>query len=333
MKNKSLVANKEFTYLQSIKQSIIIPFIKINSKTTLINTKPHYTEAKLIQLLEEHGIGRPSTFSSLVEKVQEREYVKKINVEGMKIECIDYELNDDTISETKTVREFGNEKRKLVIQPLGIIIISFLNRNFSDLFHYDYTKNMEDELDKIANNISGYDYASVCRNCLCQVEKLIDFLKNNQNEKKHEIKIDEDNSYIIGKHGPVIKCVTHDENGTKNTMFKSVKEGIDINKLEKGEYVLEDIVDANDKKQIKINDSLGKYQEHNLYLKKGKYGLYASWGTNTKSLARFGNRPIENITYEDVIQVLNEESNVSYANNADDGKSKYKNYRYKNKRK
>ena len=42
----------------------------------------HFTEAKLVQLLEEKGIGRPSTFSSLIDKIQERNYVKKDNVEG-----------------------------------------------------------------------------------------------------------------------------------------------------------------------------------------------------------------------------------------------------------
>ena len=39
--------------------------------------KTHYTEAKLVQLLEKKGIGRPSTFSSLIDKIQDRNYVKK----------------------------------------------------------------------------------------------------------------------------------------------------------------------------------------------------------------------------------------------------------------
>ena len=49
---------------------------KLMSAETMKDLKQHYTEARLVQLLEDKGIGRPSTFSSLVEKIQERGYVK-----------------------------------------------------------------------------------------------------------------------------------------------------------------------------------------------------------------------------------------------------------------
>ena len=68
-----------------IKQHSIIPYKKICAKVTIKGSKLHYTEARLVQLLEEKGIGRPSTFSSLVDKIQERGYVKKEDVKGKEI--------------------------------------------------------------------------------------------------------------------------------------------------------------------------------------------------------------------------------------------------------
>ena len=48
------------------------------------------------------------------------------------------------------------------------------------------------------------------------------------------------------------------------------------------------------------------YDGHDLQIKKGKYGLYVEWGQNKKSLSCFGNRPIENIEYEDVVRILDQ---------------------------
>ena len=142
--------NPEYQFLQTLKNKAMVNYNKIVAKLSMKDLKSHYTEAKLIQLLEERGIGRPSTFSSLLEKIQERGYVKKDNVKGKKIKCVDYELIKDELAEIEDEREFGNEKNKLVIQPLGILVLEFLLKHYEKLFDYEYTKNMETDLDIIA---------------------------------------------------------------------------------------------------------------------------------------------------------------------------------------
>ena len=294
--------NKEYQYLQQIKQNSVIPYKKICAKVTIKGLKQHYTEARLVQLLEEKGIGRPSTFSSLIDKIQERNYVKKEDIKGKEIVCKDFELENGEIFEILSKREFGNEKNKLVIQPLGIIVMEFLDKHFSDLFNYDYTKDMEDELDKISKGDTIW--YNLCDTCNKQVDTLVDGLKD---ETKIEVKIDDNNTYLVGKYGPVIKCVEQID-GKEEITFKPIKKDMDIHKIENGDYNIEEIVDTT--KKTKSQYILGQHNGKNVILKKGKFGLYISWGENTKNLKEFGNRPIENITFEEVQKYLEEGSNL-----------------------
>jgi DNA topoisomerase-1 len=71
---------------------------------------------------------------------------------------------------------------------------------------------------------------------------------------------------------------------------------------------VEDLVDA--KKSAKSQFILGQHNGHDVILKSGKFGLYISWGENSKTLKELGNRPIENITIDEVRKYLDEGSNL-----------------------
>jgi DNA topoisomerase-1 len=302
VENKFSRDNPSYQYLQTIKKDDIIQYKKICSKVSIKGIKTHYTEAKLVQLLEEKGIGRPSTFSSLIDKIQERGYVKKEDVKGKEIICRDFELENGEICEIENTREFGNEKGKLILQPLGKIIIEFLDKHFNHIFNYEYTSLMEKSLDKIAKGV--LIWFEICSACNKEIDELIENVKN---ETKIEFKIDDNNTYLIGKHGPVIKCVEK-KNGKEEIVFKSVKKDVDINKLESGNCELNDIVDTNKKQNTQY--ILGQYEGDDVILRKGKFGLYVSWGKNSKTLKSLGNRPIENITFEEVIPFIEEGSTI-----------------------
>lgn len=79
-----------------------------------------YTEASLIKILEEYGIGRPSTYAPIISTIQERQYVEKV-------------------------------EKKFQPTNLGFAVNDFLMVNFPNLFEYQFTAKMEDELDEIAN--------------------------------------------------------------------------------------------------------------------------------------------------------------------------------------
>lgn len=294
--------NKEYSYLQKMKQNSVLSYKKISSKLTLKGIKQHYTEAKLVQLLEEKGIGRPSTFSSLVDKIQERGYVKKEDIKGKEIICKDFELENNEIFEIETKREFGNEKNKLVIQPLGIIVMEFIVKHFNELFDYTYTSLMEETLDKISKG--EQIWYELCDTCNRQIDLLMDGLKE---ETKFEIKLDNNNTYLVGKYGPVIKCV-QEIDGKEQIEFKSIRKDIDIKLIENGDCNVDDIIDK--KKPCKSQFILGQHNGKDVILRKGKFGLYITWGDNSKTLKELGNRPIENITFEEIKKYLDEGSNI-----------------------
>ena len=264
---------KEYTYFASLTGSAAagatltaMPFKRIMTKCSLRNTKSHYTESGLVQLLEKKGIGRPSTFSSLIDKIQERGYVKLQDVRGKSMECREFTVSDSPALlgnkkiESKTeVREIGGESRKLVIQPLGIVVIEFLLAHFAPLFEYEFTKNMENQLDEIATD--GMVWHELCYKCWFDVNAQLQELKV-RGVVKEEIHIDDRHSYIQGKNGPVIRCRVgnddaaseasdDDDAGVSETIhtpnaaekkpkfiFKSVRPNLEYAKIQRGEYSL-----------------------------------------------------------------------------------------------
>jgi DNA topoisomerase-1 len=287
---------KNYQYIQTLKQNINMKPKKIDSKLNLIELKSHYSEARLVQLLEEKGIGRPSTFASLVDKIQERKYVEKQNITGKTIECTDFMLTpDNNILEVVSSKEFGNEKNKLVIQPLGIIVIEFLLEKFDMFFNYEYTKTMEDTLDNIAEgNTLWHDLCSKCYDSLTEVTNKLTELK------KFCLIIDDIHSLIIGKHGLVVKRV--DPENSKNVSFIPVKKNLELETIKKlDKILLEDIIDSNNSSENNDKQTIGKYKGQDLFIKKGKYGYYAQWGKDTKTLTGFDG---DKSNYIDIIRFL-----------------------------
>ena len=302
---------KIYNYLKSLNE-MPVNYNKIIIKELLHNFKQHYNEAKLVQLLEKKGIGRPSTFASLVEKIQSRGYVKRENIDGKKLLCKNYELVEKNIMIKEEEKEFGSEKNKLVIQDLGILVIDYLKNNFSQIFNYDYTKLMEEKLDLIANNEESYF------NLLNVSNKELDEVISNISIEKHQFKIDKHHTYLIGKNGPVIKKVFEGK-----TEFLSIKDNINLDYLKKneGSYSIDELIDS--EKMLKISESkkdniLGNYKDMPILLKKGKFGLYLEYDKKNYSLptdskyAKFkakSSEPKGKLTLDSAINIIQNSEN------------------------
>ena len=274
---KKMVEN-EYNYLNSIRYEKVNDVkchkLKIYPKP-VNNTNRYYTEAKIINKLEHLGIGRPSTYASLTDKLFERKYVTLVNDKGINMDIPFYELNyselieDMTITETMDTFSFCQEKNKVNIEDLGIRVIEFLLLHFSELFDYDYTKNMELMLDDMTSSPSS----------LSTVQKISSEFYNT----------------VVGYVSKI--------------KFHSVKTtGLDIMTDKRIRSLSEGDIDTN----IRANSLCLGLSSSNvyLYIKKGKYGTYAEWvsetgETNRLSISKMvGNRPLENITLSEVEKII-----------------------------
>ena len=109
-----------------------------------------YTEASLVRQLENLGIGRPSTYAPTIQTVLNRGYVVKGDKEGKERTYAIISLSGDTIQESSKTEIIGADRNKLMPTDIGIVVNDFLMEYFQLVMDYNFTANVEKELDAIA---------------------------------------------------------------------------------------------------------------------------------------------------------------------------------------
>ena len=278
-------------YFQSLsdKTKIDVPYQNINSNVVVRKKHTHYTESTLIKKLEDLGIGRPSTFATIVDTIQERGYVKCRDVPGVKLSCDEFILRKGESTETKIMEKiFGEEKNKLVIEPLGILCIELLLEQFDSFFDYGYTRGLEEELDKIVNQTDSW--SQVCKTCFNEIDKV---LKKIEKKEKTKYQIDDKHEVVFLDSGPVIRS-KNEETGKYD--YKTIKKDIDLEGVKSRKYELSDLLAI-------PSENLGKFKDTDVLLKNGKYGAYVLIGDKTHSVKDIG-IALDKIVLSDIISFL-----------------------------
>ena len=212
---------------------------------------PRFTEASLVKKLEELGIGRPSTYASIISVLQDREYVKL-------------------------------EKKRFFIETRGRVVTAFLTSFFERYVEYDFTANLEDELDSVS--AGDIDWKDLLRNFWGDfhsktqevseltmtdvIRELNQILANFLFSKDENGEIDRTcpkcsdgkMSLKFGKFGAFLGCSNYPECNNTKQLSDGDGEG--------------DLVEVNEPKILGMDPDSQK----EIILKKGPYGLYLQLG-------------------------------------------------------
>jgi DNA topoisomerase-1 len=146
-------------YGTSKKEDDILPAVTSGDKLGLASAgarqvfaRPpaRYSEGSLVKKLEDLGIGRPSTYATIINTVQVRGYAVKGEGEGTPRDVIVLDLKDDHVERSVIQENTGSDKGKLVPTPSGQVLSDFLTTHFDQIVDYGFTANVEEEFDDIA---------------------------------------------------------------------------------------------------------------------------------------------------------------------------------------
>ena len=124
--------------------------LTITAEERFTQKPPRYNEASLVHKMEELGIGRPSTYATIITTIQQRGYVERGNKEGRERRCILLELQNGTVGRTEKTVMTGAEKNKLLPTDVGMVVNEYLLAEFPDILDYNFTAKVEKDFDEVA---------------------------------------------------------------------------------------------------------------------------------------------------------------------------------------
>ncbi len=193
--------------------------------------RARYTEASLVKEIEQMGIGRPSTFASMITTVQDRNYVTKETREGVSRDYLQIEIKDGAVSESVQSEVSGAEKNKLFPTNVAYLVVDFLMTNFRNIIGYEFTANLENNFDKVAEG--DLSWQGIVGDFYKPFHEQIELAKDISREETHgkrDLGDDPDTgkpvSVRFGRYGAFAQ-IGHQDDEDKPT-FASLRKGQDL---------------------------------------------------------------------------------------------------------
>ncbi len=143
---------KDDTILPTVKSGDQLQRHSVEARQVFARPPARYTEGTLVKKLEELGIGRPSTYATIMNTIQTRGYAEKGDSEGVPRDVILLQLIDNKVEREIIQEKTGSNKGKLVPTPAGELISGFLTDHFDRVVDYGFTADVEKDFDDIAGD-------------------------------------------------------------------------------------------------------------------------------------------------------------------------------------
>ena len=251
-----------------------------------------YDEGSLVEKMKDLGIGRPSTYATVIETIQSRGYVERGNVEGVAREYNILMLKNGKIADKTKTENIGAETGRLLPTDLGRITNDFLVDQFPAILSYDFTAREEENFDAIAAGEA--EWVKTVDNFYHTFHPLIQQVPSGKMAAR-ELGVDpatgEPVFARISKNGP---CVQMGNSETEKPRFVSMPKGMSLFTI-----TLEQALSLF---QNALPLTLGEYQGQEVVIGEGKYGPYIRYNGSFTSLPK--NTDPYSVTLEQAIQLL-----------------------------
>ena len=281
--------------LPKIDKGDALSLMDLTSKESFSRAKPRYTEASLVKEIEQMGIGRPSTFATMITTVQDRNYVLKDTREGVQRDYQLIEIVDGVISESIQTETTGAEKNKLFPTNVAYLLVDFLVKNFRNIIGYEFTANLETDFDLIAEESKSW--TDVIGNFYDPFHKQIELAKDISRDETHgkrdlgEDPVSGKNvSVRFGRYGAFAQ-IGHQDDEEKPT-FASLRTGQDIENITLAEAI----------ELFKMPRTIGETDDGEIIKANyGRFGPYIQYGKKYVSLKEVSP---EEVTLETALELI-----------------------------
>ena len=255
-----------------------------------------FSEASLVKKMEELGIGRPSTFAPTISTIQNRNYIEKGSSEGINRYYDQIILEGKEIKSKKLNELVGANKGKLIPTDIGLIVNDFLVENFKNILDFNFTAQVEQNFDDIANG--GKDWTEMLKGFYGKFHETVENVKENAKRESGErvLGVDPNSGRSVkvrlGKFGPIAQI------GNPDDEEKPIYASLGPNQQ------LESITFEQVMQLFEMPKTIGSYQEEEVTVNNGRFGPYIKHKDGFVSLPK-GVLPTE-VDLDTAIELIDE---------------------------